>query len=565
MREKEAPGQGGHPGAGAEREACGEAASTFNANGTPTARAEQVNDAERGSASDPQCGAKAAVEGEAAAGVIAAHDDGRVLLESRSPERAACAFVEHRMPHVRVWQSDIYDWRAGGAYQIRSDAFMRSQVRKFLANAKVAVYENIGRKMVNGKLKVADYAWFDPKVKDVTEVLQSVIDHRHLPEHEFAPPCWLPDNKTPRVFDRELPAEHVLAFPNCVLDLRSGMTLKPTPNLFTTAACGFDYEEDPPPPAQWLTFLDDIFAGEQEQVDLLQEWFGYCLSPDCSLDKAMVLVGPARSGKGTVMQMLRELLSPSSVVGPTLAQMQTNFGMSALIGKRLAIVDDVRVGRGTDMNAVTENILNLTGRKWWTLDRKFKAAWSGYLPCKLAVVSNEMPAWRDDSGVIATRLLTLRTRASFLGKEEPLLFRDYLQPERASVLKWALAGERRVRENGCFSESRVSQEECARNEAAAAPHLIFVREKLIIDQNAEVEKDDLFKVYEAWCRETGAYASNKDWLVRNLNKVLPRPLVERKDKGERYLRGVRLKNAQELGDDSDLVDRAQAAEEDIPF
>jgi len=32
----------------------------------------------------------------------------------------------------------------------------------------------------------------------------------------------------------------------------------------------------------------------------LQDWFGYTLSPDTSQQKMLMIVGPTRSGKGTI-------------------------------------------------------------------------------------------------------------------------------------------------------------------------------------------------------------------------------------------------------------------------
>ncbi|MFG2380324.1 hypothetical protein [Streptomyces avermitilis] len=52
----------------------------------------------------------------------------------------------------------------------------------------------------------------------------------------------------------------------------------------------------------------------------------------------MLIVGPSRSGKGTIARVLKELVGKENLAGPTLAGLGTNFGLSTLIGKPLAAV-----------------------------------------------------------------------------------------------------------------------------------------------------------------------------------------------------------------------------------
>ena len=58
----------------------------------------------------------------------------------------------------------------------------------------------------------------------------------------------------------------------------------------------------------------------------------------------LLLIGPTRSGKGTIARMLTALIGSGHVAGPTLASLGTNFGLSPLLGKPLAIISDARLG-----------------------------------------------------------------------------------------------------------------------------------------------------------------------------------------------------------------------------
>jgi hypothetical protein len=72
--------------------------------------------------------------------------------------------------------------------------------------------------------------------------------------------------------------------------------------------------------------------------------------------KAFLSVGPKRSGKGTIAQVLTRLLGADNAVAPTLAGLGTNFRLAPLIGKRVAIISDARLGGRVDQHAIAERI-----------------------------------------------------------------------------------------------------------------------------------------------------------------------------------------------------------------
>jgi putative DNA primase/helicase len=69
-----------------------------------------------------------------------------------------------------------------------------------------------------------------------------------------------------------------------------------TPQFFTVNALEFDPDPAAPLPSTWYEFLHQLFDGDTESLDLLQEWFGYCLTGDTSQQKMLLVVGPKRSG-----------------------------------------------------------------------------------------------------------------------------------------------------------------------------------------------------------------------------------------------------------------------------
>ena len=118
----------------------------------------------------------------------------------------------------------------------------------------------------------------------------------------------------------------------------------PTPAFFSLHMLNYSFDPAAPEPAAWLEFLHQLWPdNDQESIDLLQEWFGHLLVPDTSYQKILMLLGPKRSGKGTVARVLRCLIGVENCCNPTLSSLATNFGLAPLVGKLAAIVTDARL------------------------------------------------------------------------------------------------------------------------------------------------------------------------------------------------------------------------------
>ena len=134
---------------------------------------------------------------------------------------------------------------------------------------------------------------------------------------------------------------------------------------------------------------------------MLQEWFGYCLTADTRQQKILMLIGPKRSGKGTIARVLRQVLGEENCCAPTLAGLGTNFGLWSLIGKRLGIIGDARLSGRTDQAIITERLLTISGEDAIDVDRKNLPPVTLKLPTRLMVLTNELPKLADASGALS--------------------------------------------------------------------------------------------------------------------------------------------------------------------
>jgi putative DNA primase/helicase len=162
-----------------------------------------------------------------------------------------------------------------------------------------------------------------------------------------------------------------------------------------------------------------------------------------------LIVGPKRSGKGTIARVLTGVIGLDNSIAPTLAGLGANFGLAPLVGKRVAIISDARLGGRADQHIIAERLLSISGEDAITIDRKYRDAWTGRLQTRFLILSNELPRLTDASGALAGQFIMLVLTRSFYGREDHALTTRLLT-ERSAILNWAVAGWRRLTERGFF-------------------------------------------------------------------------------------------------------------------
>ena len=402
------------------------------------------------------------------------------VLHKETPVDSAKKFVAKKHPTLMHLNGDWLSY-AGADYRELEDATVRSEVYAFLNKSL----------QLNGDEPPKP---FNPNKAKVGNVMDALLGVAHRQRDVFVPPCWIDG--------AGLPAKQIVACQNGLLHLPTGELLRPTQNFFTRNALSFDYDASAARPDRWIEFLRSLWPGEDDEIDTLQEVFGYVLIPDTSQQKIFMLVGPTRSGKGTIARVLTNLVGLNNTCAPTLASLSDGFGLQPLIGKQLAIVSDVRLGRKTDHAAIAENLLRISGEDMITTDRKYKSPWHGRLSARFLLMTNVMPRFADASGAVANRFVPLIMHQSFLDRENPGLI-DELLPELPGILNWATEGWRRLNDRGYFDLPGSSREVIRHLADLASPEGAFMRDECELLAGAIVAKAEIYKRWKSWCESQG--------------------------------------------------------------
>jgi putative DNA primase/helicase len=347
------------------------------------------------------------------------------------------------------------------------------------------------------------------KIGDLLDALRAVV---HVDGHLTAP-AWLND-------DGPVPADEVVACDNGLIHVPTRTLLELTPSFYVHHAVPFGFDPDAPAPSRWLTFLNELWPDDRESIDTLQEIFGLLASGDTRMQKIFLLVGPKRGGKGTIARVLKAMIGAHHVAGPTLSGLATNFGLSPLIGKPVAIVSDARIrSGGTDI--VTERLLSISGEDTLTIDRKFRDPWTGQLPTRFVILSNELPRLTDTSGALASRFVVLTLTRSFYGRENPDLTAELLA-ELPSIFNWSLDGLERLRARGRFSVPQSSKDAIRELEDLGSPVGAFLRDECIRGPEVSTPVDAIYAAWKAWCQDHGRdHPGTQQTFGRDLRAAVP--------------------------------------------
>ena len=365
------------------------------------------------------------------------------------------------------------------------------------------------------------------KINDVVDALRGIT---HLPQ-SYNPPCWLPGTT-----GTDAP---VIAATNGLLNVHTRELRPLTPAFFNLVSVPFPYNPEAPTPTCWLEFLHQLWPDDEEAVDALQDWFGYVLSGRTDLQKIFVIIGPIRSGKGTIARILTAMIGAGHVANPTLSSLATEFGLAPLLGKSLAIIADARLSNKTDTRAVIERLLSISGEDSITVNRKFRDQVSARLPTRFLIISNELPAFGDASGAIASRFILTTLTASFLGQEDTEL-EGKLIAELPGILNWALVGLERISRQR-FTVPKSSAKAVAQLQDLVSPMSKFVRECCDQGPGKTVVIDTLYERYREWCYGENEKVLPKTLFGRDLRAVLPRLDDEKPHGQQRQYVGIALK------------------------
>lgn len=297
------------------------------------------------------------------------------------------------------------------------------------------------------------------------------------------------------------------------------------------------YAYDPAATAPNWTFALSRLA--PEIAAFLQEFAGYALTPETSLELALWLVGGPGGGKSTYVHGLQTMLGPKAGLLGLADIERSRFALADLPGKTLVVSTEQP---GAYM--ASTHILNaIISGEPITVDMKFRDPVVITPRAKIAWAMNDFPRVSDANNGIFRRVKVVNFPAIPEAERRPEL-KEAISHEGAGILNWALEGLRRLRDRGRFdvpaaviaaTKSFIEQNDIPAN---------FVEECCYTGQDANgddytTQSGDLYSAYRQWALDTGHKPQSATSIAREWERL---GFERYRANGRTFWRGVGLRN-----------------------
>ncbi len=334
-----------------------------------------------------------------------------------------------------------------------------------------------------------------PKVTTalIANVRQALIGDVHLGA-DIAMPSWLGDG-----------TRSFLAMENGLLDIDaylsgSGTVLLPhTPRWFSPVLLPYAYDASANCP-KLEKFLWRNLDGDLEKIRLLQQFAGYLLTPDVSLQRYLMLLGEGANGKSVFCAVLIALLGKLNTCSVPLELFGDKFHLTETLGRLANIVAEFG-----ELDRIAEGKLKayVTGDPM-LFERKFKEPFTAVPSARLVIASNNGPQFRDKSDGIWRRILLVNFNIQIpeaeriAGMDSPAYWTD----ELPGVLNWALLGLGELRRQGRFIEPAACKAAVDQLRTDSNPARRFLTEHYQAGPG-EIPCAGIYREYANWCSDNG--------------------------------------------------------------
>jgi P4 family phage/plasmid primase-like protien len=337
-------------------------------------------------------------------------------------------------------------------------------------------------------------------------------------------PIIIPAHAQPRLLDGR--SRSYLAAGNGILnidhyvDTGNGILLPHTPNFFSLSSIEYPFDAAATCPT-WLRFVDRVFRGDSERINMLQEWMGLCLTADTSYQRFLIMHGEGSNGKSVVCGALTALLGDINVSNLSLDQLAGEFGLIQMQGKLVNIVAEI-----AEMERVHEGHLKqLSSGDRITCNRKNKSHLSMLPTCRLMFATNTLPKFSDKSEGIWRRILflsfteTIQSHEKIHNMDKAAWWRA--KGELPGMLNWALEGLKRLRTTGEFTFSAEGEWNKQEYRNESNPARMFLMEILMPSPTGQVISSELYQGYRNWCDQHNHRPLASNVFAKEVKRLFP--------------------------------------------
>lgn len=345
---------------------------------------------------------------------------------------------------------------------------------------------------------------------------------------------------------------HKITLNNGTLNTETGELEPHSPENYHRSGMEFDYDAEAKCPL-WLATLDALFlpdADAEAKKMLVQEWFGYNLTPMTKYQVMLWLYGGGANGKSVVTRVLRELLGIDNVCSIPLSQLGARFIGAELEGKLANIVDEI----ATNALMQEDEMKKVVSGDPIMVERKGKDPYFFSPTARITAATNTLPPSKDSTHGLDRRLMIVPCNRTFTPAEMDRSLGDKLVQELPGIFVWALEGQARLRLQDVFTIPPSSLEAMEDFKVCRNSVSLFKRDCLELPKTSltlvgsgnktdRIPSHDLYRTYKAYCSANTYQAFAKEGFGKKLKDL---GVEQIRTGGKRYY-VAKLINLEEAG------------------
>ena len=289
---------------------------------------------------------------------------------------------------------------------------------------------------------------------------------------------------------------------------------KHSKDYYSTIRVPYAYDKPADCPL-WKKTLNEIFEGDINKLNVLQEFFGYGLTRDTKREKALLLLGESRSGKSTILNTFQYMIGEENCSHVALANMDNPVYTSMMINKLINIDGEVSK-KAEAFESQFKTIV--TGHEVMCND-KFMKPFKFRPFCKFVMSANEFPKITDHSSAFYKRLILIPCNRVFDENEQNINLREELLKELPGILNWAIEGLERLNKNNGFTPADFMKDAVKELENDNNPANMFLNEHVIVAENDYIEKGQLYDHYKKWAEDNKMYPLSSPIFAKSVYKM----------------------------------------------
>lgn len=327
---------------------------------------------------------------------------------------------------------------------------------------------------------------------------------------------------------------------NGLLDWRTGKLYPHNPDIFTTIQLPVEYNPAARCP-NTEKFLHEVVP--EDTIQMLYEWFGYCMIPSTRYEKALMLTGSGSNGKSKFIELFERFLGTDNLSNIALQDLEHNrFKLAQLYGKLANTFADIPAA-SLEKSSVFKTIVS--GDR---TSAEFKGRDSfDFKPfARLLFSANELPRSADLTHGFFRRWLIVPFPYTFGegGKkaDTKLINKITTNEELSGLLNLAIEGLKRLDTQGHFTANETTTNALESYKKEIDNVATFLDEMCVIGEEKRVTKQSLYHSYDRWCFDSGYKTLGKYKFYARVENKLNLKVSRTSGNGERFYQGIGLIN-----------------------